>query len=171
MGDGGCGGGNAVNAWAYANNTGGIEPASFYEYTSGTTKQTGICQTAKVKDDNRMVSACQSFWIAQGASDEDNMISDIPLTPLSVAVAADYWQTYVSGVVTADDGCGPSQKYPIDHNVQVTGFNADDNYYIVRNSWGTGLMCAEEYIRSLGDPLGNVLVMRTQFVFLLICTC
>merc|ERR1711988_1524775 len=38
--DGGCAGGNAVNAWAYANSTGGVEPASFYAYTSGTTRQT-----------------------------------------------------------------------------------------------------------------------------------
>lgn len=136
--DGGCQGGNAVNAWAYANSTGGIELASFYEYTSGSTTQTGTCQRNKVKTQNLIVSACESFWIALGAADEDNMIADIPLTPLSVAVAADYWQTYVSGVVTAEDGCGPNSQYPIDHNVQVTGFNAEGNYYIVRNSWGTG---------------------------------
>merc|ERR1711953_1045581 len=85
-----------------------------------------------------VVSACESFWISLSASDEQNMIVDIPLTPLSVAVAADYWQTYVSGVVSSEDGCGPSYQYPINHNVQVIGFNAEENYYIVRNSWGTG---------------------------------
>merc|ERR1712032_781124 len=41
--DYGCAGGNAVNAWAYANNTGGIEEAKYYPYTSGTTQQTGTC--------------------------------------------------------------------------------------------------------------------------------
>jgi len=134
--DGGCNGGNAVNAWAYANSTGGIELASVYPYTSGTTQQTGTCQ--QPQRTNELVSACESFWIALGADDEANMILDIPLTPLSVAVAADYWQFYQSGVVTAEDGCGPNTQYPIDHNVQVTGFNAEENYYIVRNSWGTG---------------------------------
>jgi len=133
--DGGCAGGNAVNAWAYANSTGGITQASNYPYTSGTTQQTGSCQTSKIK--NKVVSACESLWISLGAGDEGNMIIDIPLTPLSVAVAADYWQTYESGVVSASDGCGPSAAYPINHNVQVTGFNEKQNYYIVRNSWGT----------------------------------
>jgi len=132
--DGGCNGGNAVNAWAYANATGGLEPASDYPYTSGTTQQTGTCIASKVIPADFKVSACQSFWISLSADDEDNMITDIPLTPLSVAVAADYWQTYTSGVVTAEDGCGTA----LDHNVQVTGFNAEGNYYIVRNSWGTG---------------------------------
>lgn len=134
--DGGCMGGNAVNAWAYANSTGGIELASVYPYTSGTTQQSGTCQAVQTSD--RLVSACESFWIALGASDEDNMLLDIPLTPLSVAVAADYWQFYESGIVKSTDGCGPNAQYPIDHNVQVTGFNAEENYYIVRNSWGTG---------------------------------
>jgi len=134
--DGGCAGGNAVNAWAYANATGGIEEAKYYPYTSGSTRQTGSCDSSKVVD--RVVSACESYWISLGSSDEQNMITDIPLTPLSVAVAADYWQFYESGVVSSTDGCGPNSQYPIDHNVQVTGFNAEGNYYIVRNSWGTG---------------------------------
>lgn len=132
--DGGCNGGNAVNAWGYANATGGLEPASDYPYTSGTTQQTGSCIASKVIPSDFKVSACQSQWISLSAADEGNMIIDIPLTPLSVAVAADYWQTYVSGVVSASDGCGTA----LDHNVQVTGFNAEGNYYIVRNSWGTG---------------------------------
>lgn len=133
--DGGCAGGNAVNAWAYANATGGVEPASYYPYTSGTTEQTGTCQSSKIVD--RVVSACASYWVSLSPSDENNMLIDIPLTPLSVAVAATYWQTYESGVVTSSDGCGPNAQYPINHNVQVVGFNAEENYYIVRNSWGT----------------------------------
>jgi len=136
--DGGCAGGNAVNAWAFANSTGGIVAASVYPYTSGTTRQTGTCQQSVVQKEPHLVAACESFWLSLGASDEGNMLDDIPLTPMSVAVAADYWQTYESGVITASDGCGPSAQYPIDHNVQVTGYNAAENYYIVRNSWGTG---------------------------------
>merc|ERR1711896_43050 len=68
-----------------------------------------------------------------GASDEGNMLVDVELTPMSVAVAAEgLWQTYQGGIVTASSGCGTQ----LDHNVQVTGYNSEGNYYIVRNSWG-----------------------------------
>ena len=55
------------------------------------------------------------------------------LSPMSVLVDATLWQTYEGGVITASDGCGDS----IDHAVQATGYNAEKNYWIVRNSWGT----------------------------------
>jgi len=51
---------------------------------------------------------------------------------MSVCVDATLWQTYTGGVITASSGCGTS----IDHAVQATGYNADGNYWIVRNSWG-----------------------------------
>lgn len=59
------------------------------------------------------------------------MLIDIEMTPMSVAVAADLWQTYTGGVITASSGCGTA----LDHNVQVVGYNSEGNYWIVRNSW------------------------------------
>lgn len=44
--DGGCGGGNAVNEWAWVNSVGGITTADVYPYDSGTTQCSGICESA-----------------------------------------------------------------------------------------------------------------------------
>jgi hypothetical protein len=47
-------------------------------------------------------------------------------------VDAELWQTYTGGIIGPKSGCGTT----IDHAVQVTGYNAEGNYWIVRNSWG-----------------------------------
>merc|ERR1712110_756227 len=70
--------------------------------------------------------------IASTPSQEPNMLAQIQLSPMSVCVDAELWQTYQGGVITASSGCGTS----IDHAVQATGYNAEGNYWIVRNSWG-----------------------------------
>lgn len=128
---GGCGGGNAVSVWQYISAIGGQDSASSYPYTSGTTQQTGTCQYDSVVPSNFQAGVDQGFWLSLGAEDEGNMLTDIAQTPMSVAVAADLWQTYTGGVVTASSGCGTA----VDHNVQVVGYNSEGNYWIVRNSW------------------------------------
>jgi len=50
---------------------------------------------------------------------------------MSICVDATLWQTYQGGVITASSGCGTA----IDHAVQATGYNAEGNYWIIRNSW------------------------------------
>jgi len=52
---------------------------------------------------------------------------------MSVCVAADIWQTYKGGIILQSSGCGVQ----LDHCVQVVGYNATSNYWIVRNSWGS----------------------------------
>lgn len=128
---GGCNGGNAVSMWQYINETGGQDSASAYPYTSGTTQQSGTCKSDVVVSSNFQAGVEQAFWLSLGAEDEGNMLIDISQTPMSVAVAADLWQTYTGGVITASDGCGTA----LDHNVQVVGYNSEGNYWIVRNSW------------------------------------
>merc|ERR1711988_731001 len=63
---------------------------------------------------------------------ESNMLAQIQESPMSVCVDASLWQTYQGGVITSSSGCGTT----IDHAVQATGYNAEGNYWIVRNSWG-----------------------------------
>lgn len=129
---GGCNGGNAVSVWQYIAANGGQDSAEAYPYTSGTTQQTGFCKSSLVTPANYQAGVEEAFWVSLGAADEGNILADVVLTPLSVAVAAEgLWQTYTGGIVTASSGCGTS----LDHNVQVTGYNAEGNYYIVRNSW------------------------------------
>lgn len=126
----GCGGGNPIEAWGYVYSFGGQEMNNEYPYTSGITGQSGTCDSnaADVTED---VGATYHL-IAQSPSQESNMLAQIQESPMSVCVDATLWQTYQGGVITAESGCGTQ----IDHAVQATGYNAEGNYWIVRNSWG-----------------------------------
>jgi|Transcript_42876 C1A family cysteine protease len=126
----GCGGGNPIEAWGYVSGFGGQEPNLDYPYTSGVTGQTGTC-TSNAADVTEDVGSTYSL-IAQSPSQESNMLAQIQESPMSVCVDATLWQTYQGGVITAASGCGTQ----IDHAVQATGYNAEGNYWIVRNSWG-----------------------------------
>ena len=53
--------------------------------------------------------------------------------PLSVCVDASTWQYYSSGVINS---CAPCSHTT--HCVLVTGYSTAGQYWIVRNSWGTG---------------------------------
>jgi len=127
----GCNGGNPINAWDYVNSFGGQEPKADYPYVSGITQQTGTC-AAKLNEVTEDVGADLGYMISDSPSMESNMLKQIESSPMSICVDASTWQTYQSGIVTASSGCGTS----IDHAVQVVGYNAPQNYWIVRNSWG-----------------------------------
>jgi C1A family cysteine protease len=126
----GCNGGNPIEAWGYLYGFGGQEPKADYPYTSGVTGQTGTC-TSNAADVTEDVGATYTL-IAQSPSQESNMLAQMQKSPMSVCVDATLWQTYQGGVITSQSGCGTS----IDHAVQATGYNAEGNYWIVRNSWG-----------------------------------
>jgi C1A family cysteine protease len=62
---------------------------------------------------------------------ESDMIEYVQSTgPLAICVDASEWNTYTKGVVTS---CGDD----LDHCVQIAGYNAESNYWIVRNQWGS----------------------------------
>ena len=128
----GCNGGNPIPAWQYVAAYGGQDSKASYPYTSGVTQQTGACAATKagVVED---VASSVGYLISDKPSMESNMLAQMALSPMSVVVDAELWQTYESGVITAADGCGTTP----DHAVQATGYNAEGNYWIVRNSWGT----------------------------------
>lgn len=73
------------------------------------------------------------IYIAQEPSQESNMLKQIEESPMSICVDATIWSSYTSGVITAASDCGTA----INHAVQVVGYNAENNYWIVRNSWAT----------------------------------
>merc|ERR1712038_840314 len=58
--------------------------------------------------------------------------------PLAVAVYASGWGGYSSGVYS---GCAYDSNIALNHAVQLVGYGTDEaegDYWIVRNSWGTG---------------------------------
>jgi len=126
----GCGGGNPIEAWGYVYGFGGQELGSDYPYTSGVTGQTGTCSSSSA-DIVEDVGSTYTL-IASQPSQESNMLAQIQESPMSICVDAELWQTYQGGVITASSGCGTA----IDHAVQATGYNAEGNYWIIRNSWG-----------------------------------
>lgn len=128
----GCGGGNPISGWQYVNSYGGQDASKDYPYTSGLTQQTGTCSALK-SDVTESVSSTIGYEISSSPADEPNMLKQIELSPMSIVADAELWQTYVSGVITASSGCGTTP----DHAIQLTGYNAPGNYWIVRNSWGT----------------------------------
>ena len=56
--------------------------------------------------------------------------------PASICVNAASWTSYTGGVLT-QAACGGYAYNDLDHCVQLTGYNADEGYWIVRNSWST----------------------------------
>ena len=50
--------------------------------------------------------------------------------PISVCVDATTWPTYEGGIMS---DCGNE----VNHCVQAVGLNTKENYWIIRNSWGT----------------------------------
>jgi len=126
--DGGCNGGNTMTAYSYVTGAGGIEPYRVYPYTAGD-GQSGECQF----DSSSVVQGTGSFS-ANAVNGESGLYSYASQTgPVSVCVDASSWQNYQNGVLT---DCGSN----IDHCVQLTGYhgyNGNNPYWIVRNSWGT----------------------------------
>jgi len=125
QGNMGCSGGWYYWAWDYMKTT-ALETEASYPYTSGT----GITGTCKY---NASLGVAKVTGYTEVAATSTAIKSALNLKPVSVAIEADtaVFQTYSSGIITSA-GCGTN----IDHAVVAVGYG--DNYYIVRNSWGTG---------------------------------
>jgi len=121
--DDGCDGGNTATAFEYVQKAGGLQSDADYPYTSYY-DVTGTC----VSNSSEYVVTVSSYYSIEG---EENMATHVLTTgPLSICLSAETWATYTSGILTT---C-PTE---VDHCVQAVGVNLDDNYWIVRNSWGT----------------------------------
>jgi len=129
--DMGCNGGLMDNAFSWIEKNGGLCTEEDYAYTSGTTKTAGTCDTSCT-----VVSGSEiiSYTDVKANSDND-MMSALAQQPVSIAIQADQkdFQLYNSGVFTGS--CGTK----LDHGVLVVGYGSLDgeDYYRVKNSWGT----------------------------------
>jgi C1A family cysteine protease len=134
-GNAGCGGGWYYYAWNYlsanAQETEADYPYSNATFTFGVT---GTC-TANTSLGVVKTQSGSNTYVKVGHTNSD-MMSAIMRQPTSVAIdaASNTFQYYTSGVITS--GCGIS----IDHAVVAVGYGTENNqdYFLVRNSWGTG---------------------------------
>jgi cathepsin F len=128
--DGGCNGGNTPTAYEYVISAGGQEPESSYPYTA----EDGNCRF----DKSDVVAKITNWqWATEIYSETEVQNNLVGWGPLSVCVDASSWQDYVSGIMTWEE-CAYINV--LDHCVQLVGYNAtnaDNSYWIVRNSWNT----------------------------------
>ena len=129
--DHGCNGGLMDNAFSWITKNGGLCSEKDYPYVSGTTQTSGTCQS---KCSNIANSKIVKHVDVPPKSD-DAMMNALTLQPVSVAIEADQreFQLYKSGVFTTS--CGTN----LDHGVLVVGYGTSNgqDYYLVKNSWGT----------------------------------
>jgi C1A family cysteine protease len=119
----GCNGGNTESAFEYVVSAGGIQTEKDYPYTSGTGR-TGTCLFDKSK------VAVKITGYKAVKTGEANLETALNAGPVSICLAATKFQTYTGGILgTCDNN--------VDHCVQGVGYDSTDNYWTVRNSWGT----------------------------------
>ena len=126
-GNQGCNGGLMDYGFQYIIDNHGLTSESNYPYTA----KDGTCNKQKVSN----VAATISGFTNVIANSELALMTSVVQQPISVAVEADQdiFQLYSGGVVTAK--CGTN----LDHGVLVVGYGTLENedYWIVKNSWGT----------------------------------
>jgi len=121
--DYGCSGGYPVYAYYYVYKTGGVELNSTYPYTSYYDDD-GTCTTSS---DDYVVSLTDFYYFTSETGMEKHVLNT---GPLSICVDASTWSSYTSGIISS---CGKS----VDHCVQAVGVDLENDYWIIRNSWGT----------------------------------
>ena len=148
--DHGCNGGLMDNAFEWIQKNDGLCSEESYPYVSGSGEEKERCQTTC---DNLPKSQIQS-WV-DVVSNDNALMTAVAMQPVSVAIEADQidFQLYKSGVLTSD--CGTT----LDHGVLVIGYGTEgiegtDDYYLVKNSWGTS-WGDEGYIKLGRGPTYN----------------
>ena len=130
--DKGCNGGLMDNAFNWAAKNGGVCTETDYPYTSGTTKKAGTCDQSSC---TKVAGVAPKSHTDVQKNSDSAMMSALAQQPVSIAIQADQkdFQLYKSGVFSAD--CGSQ----LDHGVLAVGYGSQngEDYYIVKNSWGT----------------------------------
>jgi len=127
--DHGCNGGLMDNAFSWISKNGGLCTENDYPYVSGDGKTTPCQKTCSLVSKSKITS----FVDVQ--TTDDALMAAIAQQPVSVSIEADQrdFQLYKSGVYTGK--CGTN----LDHGVLAVGYGSEsgNDYYLVKNSWGT----------------------------------
>ena len=131
---------------------------SDYPYVSGTTATVYQCQY------NEARGLINVNTYQQVAPDSQSIMDALMIGPVNVAIAAENEtvRNYKSGILTEYDYCSDT----VDHAVVVVGYGYEGNqgYYIVRNSWNTW-WGEEGYMRIGISNNGNGICGINQQVF------
>lgn len=127
-GNQGCNGGWMDNAFKYVQAKGICTEASYPYHPVGGACQASTCKPALKAGELKSITDV-------GQGDETGLLTNVQAQPVSVAVDASSWQFYSGGIMTQ---CSFQQ---LDHGVLAVGVGNDasaGDYWIVKNSWGTG---------------------------------
>lgn len=129
--DEGCNGGDTITAYAYVEETGGLEPLSDFPYTG---------EDSRCKFQSGDLEAAVTGWtyVTNNVTRNETQMQYYVATtaPISICVDASSWQFYLGGVISHI--CGQN----LDHCVQIAGYSVETDifgtkpYWIIRNSWG-----------------------------------
>jgi cathepsin F len=123
--NGGCGGGLPWLAYEDIITNGGLTDEADYPYTG----EDGTCQTGKP------IMATIANWTALSNDVNQIMTYLVSNGPLSITLNADLLFSYTGGIITGSpDDCPNSGS---DHAVLLVGYDQTQDYWLVKNSWGT----------------------------------
>eukprot|EP00639_Heterosigma_akashiwo_P004891 CAMPEP_0194576038 /NCGR_PEP_ID=MMETSP0292-20121207/11296_1 /TAXON_ID=39354 /ORGANISM="Heterosigma akashiwo, Strain CCMP2393" /LENGTH=400 /DNA_ID=CAMNT_0039427973 /DNA_START=71 /DNA_END=1273 /DNA_ORIENTATION=- len=129
--DDGCSGGMMSSAYEWVIKNGGMQTLSEYPFTSGESGKEGVCKVQGLSSDNPTVTG----WtmVTGGAANIKAMLAS--KGPISVAVNAVQMQFYDSGV----DEANYCLWGELNHGVLLVGYGSENgqDYWIIKNSWGT----------------------------------
>lgn len=124
-GTGGCGGATAELGFAYIQSATGITTEDAYPYTAA-----GACQWPG----SFPVVAKVTSFSSTTVNDVNGTLSMVAtMGPPSIGVAANKFFDYGGGIF---NGCEADSDQDMNHGVQLVGYGKD--FFIVRNSWGSG---------------------------------
>ncbi|KAI3872828.1 hypothetical protein MKX03_019031 [Papaver bracteatum] len=125
----GCNGGNMDYAFEFVINNGGIDTESDYPYTA----KDGTCNITKEEKKAVTIDGYRDV-----APEENALFCSVANQPIRVAIVASSldFQLYTGGVYDGDCSSNPKD---LDHGILIVGYGSkdDQDYWIVKNSWGT----------------------------------
>jgi len=128
-GNQGCNGGLMNSAFQYVVANKGIDTEASYPYTA----RQGTCHFTTAN-----IGATIAGYKNVAAGSEASLLAGIDAQPVSVAIDASHnsFQLYKSGTYY-EPACSASR---LDHGVLAIGYGSDaaGDYFLVKNSWGTG---------------------------------
>ena len=143
----GCNGGMYTGAWSYLETTNPCTESS-YPYTSGIFNNIYNTSDVQLSCNKKCdyINYKVSNYVIVKPNSNSNLLNALSIGPVSIAIEADTktFQLYKSGIYTDYVGCNSNSKKNginsepnIDHAVVLVGYNMNEQYYILRNSWDT----------------------------------